>query len=574
MGPEKLHLINLVYEVLAKPERMTRLLEHLADSYQPNQREEVQPAVPPGGHNRLDLRDVEEHFDRAAEAYGTLLTRAIREDKENTKDQGVLEIPVAADGRVLCSPQQKPHTGLGDNITDMDMDADVARAVKRCLRDLRAGKARRGLLLFWSYGANGNRTFWQMHPSPSSVDGAVAHIQRLGFEWSDTAGDALVGAFRLSGSERKILQAIIEGRRLSDYAQTQNRSIQTVRTQAKALLAKTGAGSQIELVRMFAAVSLASPTPAKNAPITLSQNPAMDRRFVALPSGRHMQIDMQGPQSGHPVLFFHGMFSGSELTGQARRALEQSGLRLVCPWRAGYAGSSPHDHPPKDPLTAFMADLDFIVSDLGLPPTLAVGHQSSAIYAAAAPSFLPKNIMGAVSLSGYPPFLSHQQFDLMPPGPRIFAYTARHHPRVLAMLIKSSISLLYGRGTEVLLNTIYGRSKVDMTSLRHLEIKRLALAGLRSAFAQGSSAYETDAILASTDWSDWLNNGAIDRFVHIAGALDDAMPAEPITFARRYAPCIDTQFIPGAGQLLLFQAPETVFALIGAELERLSLRPA
>jgi DNA-binding CsgD family transcriptional regulator/PAS domain-containing protein len=57
--------------------------------------------------------------------------------------------------------------------------------------------------------------------------------------------------FGLTPAEHSLLSALLTGQTVTQYAAVRNRSVHTIRTQLKSLMHKTGARSQLELVRRF-----------------------------------------------------------------------------------------------------------------------------------------------------------------------------------------------------------------------------------------------------------------------------------------------------------------------------------
>ncbi len=66
--------------------------------------------------------------------------------------------------------------------------------------------------------------------------------------WSDAVSEALRDLYRLTVAEIEIVRAIVGGRIVKQIARDRDRSTETVRTQVRSILSKTGTHSQAELV--------------------------------------------------------------------------------------------------------------------------------------------------------------------------------------------------------------------------------------------------------------------------------------------------------------------------------------
>jgi DNA-binding CsgD family transcriptional regulator len=64
-----------------------------------------------------------------------------------------------------------------------------------------------------------------------------------------TPTQALIELYGLTPAEARLMAALVDGERLEDYADRQQISINTVRTQSKQIFAKTGHGRQADLIR-------------------------------------------------------------------------------------------------------------------------------------------------------------------------------------------------------------------------------------------------------------------------------------------------------------------------------------
>ncbi|MFD2856963.1 LuxR C-terminal-related transcriptional regulator [Seohaeicola zhoushanensis] len=101
-------------------------------------------------------------------------------------------------------------------------------------------------------------------------------IEAMEYRWTAAAEAMLVASFGLSRAEVDIVRQLLAGRSLRQIAEQSGRSEHTVRNQAKAVLAKTGAPGQVDLIRLVvflinqldagADAGQAAPVPSRSSP--------------------------------------------------------------------------------------------------------------------------------------------------------------------------------------------------------------------------------------------------------------------------------------------------------------------
>ena len=81
---------------------------------------------------------------------------------------------------------------------------------------------------------------------------------------ASTSTQAVIELYGLTPAEAKLMSALVEGERLEDYADRQQISVNTVRTQSKQIFSKTGHSRQVDLIRDVLAnpaLRIIKPTP-------------------------------------------------------------------------------------------------------------------------------------------------------------------------------------------------------------------------------------------------------------------------------------------------------------------------
>jgi pimeloyl-ACP methyl ester carboxylesterase/DNA-binding CsgD family transcriptional regulator len=561
---KKQQIVALARETVSDPAKVERFVNELSSIYDRSLAARKGASGKLSEHEQvLDLVDAERYFEQAANAFARLW------DQDNFQapsiygnGETVFLNSQATVVSVLSENEAKLPFVPGQSVFEAPTDADAEALLKDGLKQISGPQSETTFCIVPFYQEDGRRTLWALSPAAADENGAMAQLNRVDFSWSKAAGEAITEAFGLSNSEQEILKTLVRGESLTELAQKRQRSIETVRTQAKSLRTKTGVNSQLDLIRLFAAITLVVPelaTPVCGNP----EAPALPGSLsLTLPDNRQMQVDIHGPPTGRPVLFLHNMFSGTMMPPPVLDALNRYGIRLICPWRPGFARSSPQAEKPLSPERSVAADLTFLLDTLGIGRTTVVGHMSSAVYAAAATALLPDRIRGAAAIAGFPPFLERKHIDHLPAWPRLYAYTSRYLPKALSLLVRGTFGLLAENRIEILFDNLYAGAELDTKVISVPENRELFLNDFRRALEQGTASYEIDAALAASDWSHWLDNRAPGSMTFIHGTED---PVTPITLVREIAelrPEMDLLPIDNAGHLALYQVPEKIIARI------------
>ena len=560
---KKRQIVDLAYETVSDPAKIEHFINDLSAIYDKSLVPQSGGCYDTSKEQVLDLIDEEHHFEQAANAFMRLWRH---DDYEAPDIRGCSDCAFIDDKGMIVSVRIENEQDYpffpNQSVFAVPTDADAGHAIRDCLKQISRTQSEAVFCIVPFYQSDGRRTLWAMSPSGTDSDGAIARLSRVALEWSGAAGAAIAEAFGLSNSEREILKTLVQGQSLADLARQRRRSIETVRTQAKSLLTKTGVSSQLDLVRLFAAITLITPEP--NAPVYgRPDNPAPAGSLsLTLPDKRQMQVEIHGPPTGRPVIFLHNMYSGTIMPAPVLKALEGHGIKLICPWRAGFAKSTAHAEKPASPEHAFVSDLAFLLDTLGIGKTVVVGHMSSAIYAAAAAVLLPERVRNVAAIAGFPPFLNRKHIDHLPAWPRLFAYTARYFPKALSLLVRGTFGLLVANRIEVLFDNLYAGESADADVVSASGNRELFLNDFRRAFEQGTGSYEIDAALAASDWSDWLEKLAPRRMKFIHGLADPVTPFDVLSEIASKRPEIELLPIADAGQFVLYQSPEQVTGFI------------
>ncbi len=413
------------------------------------------------------------------------------------------------------------------------------------------------------------RMLFILHQMQCPEDSRVGAILcGLSPKMSGDAGAAVKQHFGLTEAELDIVRRLIGGDGVREIATARGTSLQTVRTQTKLLLQKTGFGSQIELIRQLGSfrtipsVSNAAPNGLAAPGGGWGADVRSVMQSVELVSGARLDYALIGPEDGKLVLFIHGLVDSVKMNAGIRALLQGRGIRLLAPVRPHFGASSGYDS-GEDPGRAFGDRLAELFDMLCLAePLPVIGHMAGAFYAYRLAIDHPEKVSHIVSVAGAVPMAESWQFEGMSKGHRIAGLTARRAPSLLRLLTRGGIAFLQSNREDYLLKLAFHDSSFDLAFAETEEMRALVLDRFRFMTAQGHQAFEVDLKLVSSDWSHLIKQIAKPvALVH--GAHDRVVLSKGVEiFARQIAAPL--RMCPSSGQLVWSTSPHLAFDMLDA----------
>jgi pimeloyl-ACP methyl ester carboxylesterase len=122
---------------------------------------------------------------------------------------------------------------------------------------------------------------------------------------------------------------------------------------------------------------------------------------LGLPDGRHLDIEISGPDDGLPLVFHHGTPGSVRRFGVVERAAHERGLRLVTFSRPGYGDST---RLPGRSVADVAVDVAAVLDHLDAPRCLVAGWSGGGPHALATAALLPDRVAGALVIAGVAPW--------------------------------------------------------------------------------------------------------------------------------------------------------------------------
>lgn len=577
----RLALIERIYQLALEPEAYDDFMEQWDDQVARSMdrlgrlRDTTPQAV-------MEQAGIRAHFDRVSELLGALPAPradgapAVADDA--APDQGV-RIEIDANGRIrrvndmaarllACGDEmvgsfigQAAHEVLADFVDPADLarlramaptphrpdagDAPVLLRITACA-DTAVDSASRFLVA-------------RMRPGLAG-DGPLIVLTDAAPVWPEGMEELLADTFDFSPAESAVAAALFRGQDAETIAENRGSKVSTVRTQIKSLLAKSGAHGRIELLRILYTLTRF----AKRQDDSATQDVASDRTVFYI-RGREIEVITHGPETGRPVIYFHGLLDGCEMPSSIKRQLARRNLRIIAPVRPWFRDADHQKTPVAGALEQFADDVIGVIDRLGLGRVVLASYTGGSVYCAAAAGRLGDRAMAMVGISAGVPIRSDSQIRQMAPRARIMARTALYLPAMLPLVLKAGIRQFHAGGTENFSSAFYAQSPCDLAQLENIETHDILHNGYRKAVSQGHRSFQIDGYHILRDWSALIDQSTCPMAL-LHGAED---PIVAISSVRDFCADLGGRCrlieLSDTGQLVLYQHPEKVLdALAGA----------
>lgn len=381
--------------------------------------------------------------------------------------------------------------------------------------------------------------------------------------------------FGLSEAERDIVRALVEGKPLKTIARERGRSIGTVRTQLRSVLAKTQTHTQSELIRVTLSLrEMIERTPAGGASSTgITGNVAIVKEQgqsfnpierLRAADGRNLEYLVQGPLDGKPVIFSHMGYGLARWPPAALELAAQHGIKVVSPVRSGFGGSDPIGK-DDDILAMTRQDTLAVLDHLEIDRCPYIVQGNDMLFAMDFAAEHPDRISEIVGLSGRLPLPSELQYPGMGWWHHFLLSNARHAPHLLYFTTKAGFTLARKIGRIEMFRAVHKSSPADLSVLEDegvvatlIESSKLALSDSHHA----AFAYAKELLATESDWSDRVVAAKEIPTWFISGLQDPLGDLGAIAAYRERFPWIAIDVIEDGGQLLFFQHSQSLIPKI------------
>lgn len=556
-------ILDQVYEVALDPIRLEDLLQVWESQHSPDRPDAVARA------DEYADAEIESHLARAAKVLerfnftsqsphdpGAALSAAFARSAAMLADGSGR---IVAFNQVACRAFGLGQTNGALSLTSLNLDEEDLGPLRRDLRRLsqdRTGTA--NSVIQRARRADDNPIILRLLPAPPGLAGAgVGLVLILSTElaWPPGFAASVQEAFGLTPAEAEIVQALTQGLPLKDVAEARGRSLETVKTQVRSILSKTGTHSQPELVRVVMGLMelIAGVDGAEAETATTQTLPDLPFSHLVTAEKRRLEWVEFGDPAGFPVLYCALDYMWIRWPLAAERAAKAGGLRVITPVRGGYGGS---DSLPKGRgfTEGTLADHLAVLDHLGIDRTLCLTIGADLRHALALAEARPGLVAGILATAPQLPIRNPAHLERMDKWHRFILANARYAPRVLPFLVQAGFAYARRIGPAKFLREVNAGSPADLATFERADVREAILKGSAVALGPKISAHAAFARDVTDGIRDW--SGLVERTkVPVLLAQGDQDPQSPLQTLREQVqdyPHLQVEYLPDAGQLLFF----------------------
>ena len=566
---DKLEIIDRIYHVAIDPERYEDLLDIWEERLGPARG----LAGVPGAGLQLMMRDaelvmrdaeLESHMARAASVLDRLDT--------NSPDTVLAQIvstfgrtaafTVSASGVVSAvniAAESILGTFPGQPVTAFPIEKDDAAHLRSEVARLSGPNARGSSFARFRLTTTGRPIVVRLSPIDQEV-GGQAQVLAVTSEmaWPDGLSATVREAFGLTEAEADVLRAVVEGAGIAEIAARRGRSRETVKSQIRAILAKTETRAQAELIRVtLGLMDVVAATEPKASLKTLRAGARLkERPFRTLqrPDGRRADHIVIGDENGRTILYFPQDLGLIRWPASAEAAMERHGLKVIVPIRPGF-GHSTQVSDRSHLVQAVVSDVVAILDHHGVDQCPVIALSNDTFYAYHMAQMHPDRLTAIINCSAGLPLFKRAQYERMHKWHRFIMANARYAPSMLPFMVKAGFSLARRIGKRGFVHAVHGASPADVQTFEDPEVMEAMVLGSEVCLSDWHSAHVSFAnenIIQQADWSDVVR--ACDIPIHIwQGHQDPQMPMATIREMQIEYPDIVFHEDENAGQLIFFK---------------------
>lgn len=378
-------------------------------------------------------------------------------------------------------------------------------------------------------------------------------IRSLEIAWGSRIADRLQQAFGLTQAECDVAHLFFRLRNLDSIAAHRGVSLLTVRTQIKTIMAKMGAPSNIDLMRLLAMIASREHVGLRGeAPVW--HDPLGREKLIAMPDGRKIAWTWMGARRGVPAVMLRGLPMTYLLPGDGEARLREAGICLYLPSRPGHGNSTmdPSLDVMSDNLVALRAFLDQVVGRPCLGVGLASGTLPLVVEAVADPSRF-HGILAVGFSSGIDP----SGVRRLPQIQRIMLQLADSAPWVAELMAKSGHRMMRQHGLDWYLERAFRNTPLNQQTVRNPDWTALIRNACEHLLKQGHATFVRELQLARHRMDSALRELAIPMR-YLAPLEDAGIDLASCRRLERVNPLITVEPVPDAAELVFYQRNDLI----------------
>ncbi len=535
------------------------------------------------GLDASDARQSIETFDEFDKVYQSHLKRAetfLRRDEHNNLGPDFAEILVPFNnlaafvinktGGIVAGNDGAIESfaiKIGASCSASDLPSEVQAALIETVEDAAIEAKQTDRLLKLEMKDNRGTALFRLRRLDFSGDALAPYVLVVTthYYWQEALGQTLKETFDLTPAEQGVVRSLVEGQDAKTIAATRGTSEGTVRGQIKAVLAKMGARTQSEVIRLVLSLREISQSPSGNYRRLPKSTKSVDGDWIQkevwkpfetliVGNGRKMDYLDMGPATGAPVLYTHMGYCMARWTEPMIKLAFHHGLRVIVPIRAGY-GYSENMDPKADVWATTRADTLALLNHLGIKRLPYIAQGGDLVFAIDFAAHHPEIVSEVGGLGGRPSLPGDLHYSSMSKWHRFFLSTAKHAPHLLKFTAKAAVTMCKRIGVTEMYHLMNKSSPADMALLNDPYAQPVMISNAELSVSRTtdfSQAYAMELLASESQWGHLMHQAKGIKTWFINGIEDPSTDAATIAEYRDAYPWIDIQVLPNAGQMLIY----------------------
>ncbi|MDK3019808.1 alpha/beta hydrolase [Pseudodonghicola flavimaris] len=394
-------------------------------------------------------------------------------------------------------------------------------------------------------------------------------IRTLEVDWTERVADRLRQAFGLSAAEAEVARLFFQLRNLDQVAERRGVSRLTVRTQIKSIMAKAGAPTNVDLMRMLSMVANREVMEQRGeAPVW--HDPLDRERRIRLDDGRVVAWTWMGAESGTPAVMLRGFPMTYILPAEAEERLRRAGVKLYALSRPGYGNSSLHQDlsARADNLAALRAFLDHEITG----PCVGIGMSNGLVPLLEEQHANPDRFRALIAI-GYTGVLDRSGIHRLQPIQQTMTRLAARAPWLVELMAKSGHRMMRHYGVDWYLERAYRTRPIDIRTCRDPNMVALIRNACAHLLKQGHGAFVRDLQLAVAEIDEVIEALTIPM-LFLAPTEDGVFDVRRYRDLETRNPLIRVEPVPEAGELIFYQQSRLIVDRIIQAVQQNRIAPA
>lgn len=378
-------------------------------------------------------------------------------------------------------------------------------------------------------------------------------LRSLEIDWLPAVSERLLQAFGLSQAETEVARLFFRMRDLEAVARARGVSLLTVRTQMKSIMAKTGAPSNVDLMRLLSMIA-SRETMGQRGMSPVWHDPLGREERITLPDGRVVAWTWMGAENGTPAVLLRGFPMAYILPDEGETRLRKAGIKLYALSRPGYGNSTLDSSlsPSADNLAALRAFLDRKVTG----PCVGIGMSNGFIPLLEEQHANPARFSSLIAI-GYTGVLDRSGIHRLQLIQGTMMRLITRAPWLVELMAKAGHRMMRQYGVDWYLDRAYRSRPIDFQTCRHPNMVTLIRNACAHLLKQGHAAFVRDLQLAIAPTDQMIENLTVP-LLFLAPTEDGVFDERAYRKLETRNPLARVEPVQQAGELIFYQRNELI----------------